>query len=64
MYQYGKLQLNCCHNDSQVYFAHEGLAVQCCKDETPVAVWITALVVAFLTSNLCLQFYKFVITFF
>ena len=40
---------NCCRNDSQGYFAHEGLAVQSCKGETSVAVWITALVVAFLT---------------
>ena len=110
---------NCGRNDSKGYFAHEGLAVQCCKGEIPVAVWITTLVVAFLTfspalllllalcvwrlacsikvsliircrikyhylvnhasqsakadlflvlvagiSNLCLQFYNFVITFF
>ena len=40
---------NCCRNDSQGYFAPEGLAVQSCKGETSVAVWITALVVAFLT---------------
>ena len=31
---------NCCLNYSQGCFAHEGLAVQCCKGETPVAVWI------------------------
>ena len=43
---------NCCLNDSQGYFAYEGLGVQCCKDETPIAVWITALVVAFLTFHL------------
>ena len=40
---------NCCRNDLQGYFAHEGLAVQCCKGETPVAVWITTFVVVFLT---------------
>ena len=38
---------NCCLNDSQDYFVHEGLAIQCCKAVTPVAVWITALVFAF-----------------
>ena len=43
---------NCSRNDLQGnngYFVHEGLAVQCCKGETLLAVWITALIVAFLT---------------
>ena len=40
---------NCSRNDLQGYFVHEGLAVQCCKGATLVAVWITTLVVAFLT---------------
>ena len=34
---------NCCRNNSQGYIAHEGLAIQCCKGEIPVTVWITAL---------------------
>ena len=47
---------NCSRNDSQGYFPHEGLAVQIVKDETQVAVWITALV-AFLTFRLLRCFF-------